>query len=328
MNESEFKQKWDDDKPSYKAWGDYIVDLISSQIKEKGINLDSFLKVPANCRLKNDDILIDKAFYRSGKNYSDPYNEIEDKVGARFVVLLITDIKLICDIIEENNVWTFDPCKHFEEDKDKDPLLFTYQSVHYILRPKVEIEIDGIVVPQSTPCEIQIRTLLQHAHAELTHDAIYKSKTVVKPNVHRTVAKSMALIETTDGFFTDVTKLLNHGPLEEYGVQEQLDALYFSITGFRPCKQKSSIIIWDEFEQFIDEGLYEQIQTLVTDPKYGYLADKIKEQYSSNALYRQSIVLFIYWLLRRKRIRLVNDWPLEAGILELFANDVGVSIII
>jgi ppGpp synthetase/RelA/SpoT-type nucleotidyltranferase len=325
MNESQFNQQWDDDKPSYKAWGNYIVDSITTKIKEKGIDLDSFLKIPAKCRLKNDDKLIDKAFYRAGKNYSDPYTDIEDKVGARFVVLLISDIQLICDIIQENDAWIYDPCKHFEEDKDKDPLLFTYQSVHYILRPKTEINVGGVIIPQSTPCEIQIRTLLQHAHAELTHDAIYKSKTTVKPNVHRTVAKSMALIETTDGFFTDVTRLLNYGPLEEYGVQQQLDALYLTFTGLQSCKQKSSIIIWDEFEKFIDEKLYEQIQTLVLDPEYGYLADKIKEQYSSNVLYRQSIVLFIYWLLKHKRRRLISDWPLDIGILELLANDVGVS---
>ena len=328
MNESQFKQQWDADKPIYKAWGNYIVDSVKKKIEEKGINLDSFLKTPVECRLKNDDILIDKAFYRAGKDYVDPYTEIEDKVGARFVVLLTADIELICDIIKENDAWSFDPCKHFAEDKNKDPLLFTYQSVHYILRPKTEIKIGELVIPQSTPCEIQIRTLLQHAHAELTHDAIYKSKTVVKPEVHRTVAKSMALIETTDDFFTDVTRLLNHGPLEEYGIQQQLDSLYFTITGLQPCKQKSSIIIWDEFEQFIDGDLYEHIQTLVKRPELGYLSDKIKEQYSSHALYRQSIVLFIYWLLKRKRTRLINNWPLELGILELLASDVGVSIAI
>ena len=70
-----------------------------------GKNLDSFLKLPAKHRLKDDKSLIDKAFYRADKQYRDPYREIEDKVGARFVVLLIEDIKDICKILIKKSVF-------------------------------------------------------------------------------------------------------------------------------------------------------------------------------------------------------------------------------
>ena len=255
MNETEFLNKWETEKPIYHAWGKYVVETITQTLAKNGTDLDTFLKVPAKYRLKDNKSLVDKAFYRPDKNYTDPYNQIEDKVGARFIVLLISDIKEIYRIIESNDDWVFNTCKHFEEDREKDPLLFTYQSVHCILRPKKEIVIDKIHIPITTPCEVQIRTLLQHAHAELTHDAIYKSNRTVQPKVHRTVAKSMALIETTDDFFLEATKLLNYGPLEEHNVLERLDGIYFSTTGIKSHNQKSSIVIWDEFEQFIDENL-------------------------------------------------------------------------
>ncbi|TOO37902.1 (p)ppGpp synthetase, partial [Vibrio parahaemolyticus] len=76
--------------------------------------------------------------------------------------------------------------------------------MHYVVRARVDLQVKGLMIKAGTPCEIQVRTLLQHAYAELTHDAVYKAKTVVEPEVHRTVAKSMALIETTDDFFSDV----------------------------------------------------------------------------------------------------------------------------
>ncbi len=325
MNEDEFKKKWETDKPIYRAWGEYVVKSISQELENKGKNLDAFLKTPAKYRLKEENSLIDKAFYRPGKNYSDPYNQIEDKVGVRFIVLLLSDIKEICDVIQESDNWSFDACKHFDEDKEKDPLLFTYQSVHYILRPKEEIDLNGVKVPKSTTCEFQIRTLLQHAHAELTHDAIYKAKRTVQPIVHRTVAKSMALIETTDDFFTSVTKQLNYGALEKYGIVERLDGLYLTLTGIKPYSQKSSIVIWDVFEKFIDENLIDNIQKLINDPKYNVLPDIIKSRYPKNSFYQQGVILFIYWMLIAKKRRLLKDWPFQRELLEPFAVDLGVS---
>jgi len=263
MNELEFKKLWDSEKPFHSAWGKYIVDSIVEELSNKNIDANSFMKIPAKFRLKDDSSLIDKAFYRSGKNYSDPYIQIEDKVGVRFVVLLLEDIRTLCSIVESSDIWSFDACKHFDEDKERAPLLFTYQSVHYILRPKQDLEVDGISIPKSTSCELQIRTLLQHAHAELTHDAVYKAKRAIQPNVHRTVAKSMALIETTDEFFSEVTQELNRGPLDEHSILNRLDGLYYSITGIKSHNQKSTLSIWDEFESFVDDSLIDSIQNLI-----------------------------------------------------------------
>lgn len=324
MNITEFKQHWDAEKPIYEAWGSYVVENIKNELTSQGENIDVFLKIPAKFRLKDDASLLDKAFYRPSKSYSDPYNQIEDKVGARFVVLLLDHITKICNIIESNSNWTFDACKHFDEDKEKEPLLFSYQSVHYILRPKKNIDVDGVSIPVTTPCEVQIRTLLQHAHAELTHDAIYKAKRTIKPKVHRTVAKSMALIETTDDFFSEVTQELNTGPLEEFQIIEQLDSIYFSLTGLKPINQKSTIAIWDAFEQFIDENLIENIRSTLS--QYEMLSNIVLNRISNDSFYQQSIILFIYWLLKRKKNRLLSDWPLPKDVLEPLAVDLGISI--
>ncbi|WP_426709518.1 hypothetical protein [Enterobacter cloacae complex sp. 284J4] len=79
--------------------------------------------------------------------------------------------------------------------------------------------------------------LLQHAYAELTHDAIYKAKTIVEPDIHTTVAKSMALIETTDDFFCSVSKAINAASDGYAGIQRALDNLYMALTKNRPNNQ-------------------------------------------------------------------------------------------
>jgi ppGpp synthetase/RelA/SpoT-type nucleotidyltranferase len=323
MTELEFQDIWESEKHKYAAWGQFVVSEIQNEIFKKGKDIDVFLKVPAKSRVKDNDSLLNKAFFRIGKNYSDPYNEIEDKVGVRFVVLLIEDIELISSIITESSHWSFDACKHFNEDKEREPLLFAYQSVHFTLKSNQPVLYNHIDIPANIPCEVQIRTILQHAHAELTHDAIYKSKRVVKPKVHRTVAKSMALIETTDDFFTLVTKQLK-GPVEDLGIISCLDALYYSYTDIKSSSDKLLIVILDEFEELVDENLISSIEKYINANKV--IAEIIKAKYTEGNIYKQSTVLLLYWMLKRRRQKLLDRWPFDRNILVPFANDIGIAL--
>ncbi len=325
MNESELRSKWTSEKLIYERWGQFIISKLSEELERCVDNLDQFLKIPPRVRVKTDASLVDKAFYRK-KNYEDPYNDIEDKVGIRFVVLLIEDIEIIRNIVVNADVWEYDECRNFEAERRKDPLLFTYQSVHFVLRPKTPLTLDGHTILSQTACELQIRTLLQHAHAELTHDSIYKSERTVKPNVHRTVAKSMALIETTDEFFSSVTRELNYGPLQEYRIVELLDSTFMTYTGLTPNLQKSSIVIWDAYEDLIDEKLIENIhKDLINNNEYKFLSSTLKERYTENTFYQQSIIIFLYWMLLTNKSRLYRYWPLDGRVLDPLANDVGIS---
>nr|WP_249804714.1 MULTISPECIES: hypothetical protein [unclassified Bradyrhizobium] len=67
----------------------------------------------------------------------------------------------------------------------KTPYEFRYQSVHYIVRSRGDQKLDGQNITAGTPCEVQIRTLLQHAHSELTHDTIYKPSVKGTPAIAR-----------------------------------------------------------------------------------------------------------------------------------------------
>lgn len=326
MTEDELKERWSMEGPVYESWGEVILNEVTGKIVDAEKDPDVFFKVPPKVRLKTEVSLVDKAFYRN-KNYDDPYEKIEDKVGVRFVVLLLDDIQLITNIIEGSETWNFDACKHFDDDKLKQPLLFTYQSVHYILRPKKVIVNKCLQIPQNTTCEVQIRTLLQHAHAELTHDSIYKAQKEVKPSVHRTVAKSMALIETTDEFFSAATKQLNDGPIQEHQIVDRLNGTYQSATKIVPHVQKSTLIILSEFEDLISEETIVEIQNLLADSSnYAILAQVIQDRYLEHAIYQQSVVLFVYWMLLSRKRQLLANWPLARGALELLASDAGVSL--
>lgn len=323
MNDAEIIKKWNTEKPVYEAWGRFIIDQVFCALSDQGFNIDHMIKIPVEPRLKADRQLIDKAFYRN-KDYENPYDDIEDKVGIRFVVLLVREIAIIKKIVEDCDHWIISHDRDFEQERLDEPFLFTYQSEHYVLRPKAEIQYEGKVISERVACEVQIRTLLQHAYAELTHDNIYKAKKDVHPIIHRTTAKSMALIETTDGFFEDVYNELQSGPLKDYSIIPRLDAIYKNITGCQSHTQKSALVVWDAFEDLIDDKLIENISRTVS--VISGVAETINQRYAQHGFYQQSTVLFVYWLLRRRRSNLKDNWPLSWELLELIATDVGVSL--
>src|SRR5471030_387867 len=325
MNENEFLQRWHSEQAMYKAWGKYIIDFISSALVDcRQKDLNKFLKIPASSRVKEDDSLIDKAFYRD-KNYDDPYEDIEDKVGARFVVMLVSEVDDICEIVEEackNKIWNAVKCRDFNEERKNSPMLFTYQSHHFIIRSNSDFIYKDINIKNGTSCEVQIRSLLQHAYAELTHEVTYKKKTVIDPDIARTIAKTMAFIETADDFFIDVTAKTANVPLEN--LEKELDIMFKKFTGVNPVKLKSSLYIYDEFSQLIDESIIDKINIFISGNQD--IDSFINEGRKRHAFYNQSVIIFVYWLVRYRRATVERDWPLEWQLVSDIALDLNVAL--
>lgn len=324
MNENNFLDQWEEEKPMYKAWGDFILSEISNKLEETNIFVDSFFKNTPQVRLKDNKSIIDKAFYRD-KQYASPYVEIEDKVGLRFVVLLLEEIETVTQIIESSDKWACEKSRHFEIEREESPLLFTYQSVHYIVKSKIDINYPnlGLLIKAETPCEIQIRTLLQHAYAELTHNSVYKRKTRVEPQIQRTIAKSMALIETTDDFFSDVSIKLNSNIYDTLDFQGQLDELYIKYvdSNYSNKPQKLATVILDEFQELISSDTIQKIEILLQEID---ISAVIKDK--QELIYRQSIVIFVFYLIKRRTRQAFNNWPLDRKIIEKLATNIGVSL--
>ncbi|ELI8221658.1 (p)ppGpp synthetase, partial [Yersinia enterocolitica] len=200
MNEiDEFIATFEREKDIYSSWGKLVLQNIQNKLKEN--EMESILKIEPSYRMKDISSLIEKAFYRS-KNYKNPYEDITDKVGVRFVVLLTDDIPIIKKIIEDCSQWEYSDDRDFIKEKEDKPYLFDYQSVHYVVKNLEPISIgEKILIPTGTPCEIQVRTLLQHAYAEVSHDSVYKCKAKPSSDIKRRMARTIALMESTDELF-------------------------------------------------------------------------------------------------------------------------------
>lgn len=325
MNEQQILERWEADKPFYKAWAKFIGQEIERRLLPAiaPTPLDYFLKVPMVPRLKGASSLIDKALYRS-KPYKNPYEDITDKVGIRYVVLLTTHINTFCSIIESaecESFWSQTKDKDYEEERLAKPLEFSYQSVHYVLRSKPGLSIDGLTIPEGLACEVQIRTLLQHAHSELTHDTLYKPKTTAKPSVKRTVAKSMALIEATDEFFEQAMRDLTEVSEPQHRFLEYLSRTYEKGTGIKPSQERSNQLVIDAFMEFLPEDVQARIDEFLAAK--GYVFDKIKEQKGLRHFFNQPVVLLAYFLADKMPAQTRETWPIDSNDLAKVFSDLG-----
>ena len=325
MNETEFLTRWEQEAPLHEAWGRLILETVQDELSRQlaATGKPDILKIPSAPRLKEKRSLLDKAFCR-GKKYDDPYLEIEDKVGLRFVVLLTDEIDVISSIIREIPLWSVDCPRDYKTDQEKAPKVFDYQSVHYILRPAQDIEIGEYRLTRDIACEVQVRTLLQHAHSELTHDTTYKPKTAASPMVARYCARSIALIECVDDLFLQVAMEIRKAgePVEK--AMAILDKIYRDRVTLEPSIGAVNSLIVDAFKDMLPENLEDELRAFLD--RTPYLGERIQGHAKTRHLFRQPAALLVYYLATVKSQQTQENWPLTPEELQPFYSDLGISM--
>ena len=148
-----------------------------------------------------------------GLKTDNPVTEFTDLCGARVIALTKSHSDAICDFIEENFDIDWPNCVNAIERLR--PTEFGYLSRHYIisLRPGVfSTTKKGTKIPKTLyptkgcpmKAEVQVRTILEHAFADVTHDLCYKSSFQVPDKWLRQVAGVAAALETTSNEMEDI----------------------------------------------------------------------------------------------------------------------------
>ena len=142
----------------------YIADLLKDaeridRIVARAKTVDSFLKKSAK-RNETGEI-----------KYQDPFNEIQDQLGARIVVFFKSDVEPTATLMEK--YFGAIECIRKEPERDEE---FGYFGQHYIFLVPDQVVMDGEAADDAPDFfELQIKTLFQHAWSEASHDLIYKS---------------------------------------------------------------------------------------------------------------------------------------------------------
>ncbi|MGY4505469.1 putative GTP pyrophosphokinase [Bradyrhizobium sp. GM24.11] len=139
------------------------------------------------------------------KKYTQPELELTDLSGIRVITFLETQVKEISNIIRAtfyvDDKHSFDRASILGDDR------MGYRSTHFVctLGPsrKGLLEYEAL---SELKFEIQIRTVLQHAWAELAHDRSFKLGTGLPAKIQRKLNLYSGMLEIVDGAFDEITR--------------------------------------------------------------------------------------------------------------------------
>jgi len=154
-------------------------------------------------RVKSVSSFAEKAWR---KGYTNPICQTTDPVGGRVITETQAQVEDVCEYVKQ--AFLVDTANSVDHRDRLKADQFGYLSVQYVVMPKKEqveeLERRGIVAAGSWPAlkgrraEIQVRTMLQHAHATICHDRVYKSSFTVPETIQRDLARVAALLEQGD----------------------------------------------------------------------------------------------------------------------------------
>ena len=183
--------------PKFESLTESVVLIMSRLLKDANI---PYLAVSGRTKSIKDCLAkVDR------KNYKHPITEMTDISGVRIIVYFDYDIEKISRLIETN----------FNVDKinssNRDDLLSVnevgYRSVHYVCDlGKDRIRLTENRNLEGLKLEFQVRTVLQHAWAELAHDRNYKFTGDLPKHIERKLFLLAALMETADNGFSELSK--------------------------------------------------------------------------------------------------------------------------
>ncbi len=193
LNIEELKKEYEKRKPHFKRLTETLEKAFRQLLSEEGIQ-PQFV----SSRVKSFDSFWNKV---QRKGYTDPFNQTEDFCGLRIVDFLRSDLNRIGSLIARE----FEVHNVQDKEDDLDADRFGYRSHHYIISVKPEWlhspEYRGL---GDLRAEVQLRSILMHAWAELSRKFSYTEKNDV-PEQLRHINELSAMLENIDNQF-DVIK--------------------------------------------------------------------------------------------------------------------------
>lgn len=323
QNEQKVKEDFIALCPELEKWGKHVDTVLCEFLKDAFSSCEHVQMKPSH-RIKTLESYCEKVLIRKPKKH--PLLETTDKVGTRVVLLDTTDVNKVCKFIEQCEDWNvYDHAKSIDQIISEHPEEFAYLSEHYIVKPKqnysAECEIDLLT------CEIQVRTILQHAYAEISHDTMYKKDVSLNSQYKRMLASSMAFLEAADKNFVQIysgmeenndyrIKLQNHLITAYKTVITDYNESTYNVETTLPLAnllEESALI---ELNDNLD-GFMQQNAELVKSAIISYKDDDI--------LFCHPVIVMALYMILNNPNMLIENWPYNFDSLVHVVKGMGVS---
>lgn len=217
----EFEQDYERRRPAYEALLDRMEKLVGSRLEAHGIH------PTIKGRIKSFDSLYKKRirFLRQARLSSKAPLPITDIVGLRVVCPFLGDLGTAERVIQA----AFTVTEVERKGAERSFREFGYESIHILVRPPADFLAEHPDLDIGV-CEIQLRTILQEAWAEVEHELVYKAEfTPFDEPLKRKLAALNANLTLSDIIFQEIRDY-QHRLTEE--LSQRRDDFYSRIEEF------------------------------------------------------------------------------------------------
>ncbi|SKG85812.1 RelA/SpoT domain-containing protein [Mycobacteroides abscessus subsp. bolletii] len=184
---------------TYQDFAKTIRDIIERSLKHDNVMVHSI-----ESRAKEIDSFGKKAASPNPEDpeqpkYSNPLRQITDLAAARVITFFLSSLKQVDRVIKDQ----FDIVERNDRGGEKSgEARLGYQSIHYLVKIKDNrLQLPEYVRFRGLIAELQVRTILQHAWAEIEHEIQYKAVDVLPKEIRRRFLALAGMLEIGDREF-------------------------------------------------------------------------------------------------------------------------------
>ena len=201
LHSQELLQQYRKLLPVYKQMADVIPERLKEFFAEAGI-----IVAAVEHRVKAEDSLAGKLRLK-GSKYKDIF-DITDLVGIRVITFYIDDVDKVASVLER--LFDIDWENSIDKRKAHETDSFGYLSLHYICSiPEKSYSDPEHPELNKIRFEVQMRTVLQHAWANMNHDTGYKSGVEIPKVYLRNLSRLAGMLELCDDEFSRIRRELS-----------------------------------------------------------------------------------------------------------------------
>lgn len=263
MSLQKYENWLDSALPKHRRLTDAVVTIIENLLKANKVD---YLAVTG--RTKNKDSALEKI---RRKGYKDLSVQLTDLSGIRVIVYFETDVTRVSKLI--NLAFCVDKKNSLNQDELLSTNQIGYRSVHYVCDlGETRGTLPEFQEISNLKFEFQVRTVLQHAWAELAHDRNYKFAGKLPREIERELFLYAGMLEIADKGFDTLSRKIDDyvNNLKERSQAGDLGAEIDSISlpqfVYKWCKENKidleELHSTDQYSELINELNAFGVQTL------------------------------------------------------------------
>ncbi|OMQ41040.1 GTP pyrophosphokinase family protein [Pseudomonas putida] len=258
MQGKELRLEFEFVRGTYVSFSEKIKELVEGFLEAECVVVHS---VSSRCKTPGSlEVKAQKKFDK-GSEYAD-LKSVTDLAGVRVITHFASDVDRVAKIIEHE--FEVDYANSIDKRLAQEPDRFGYTSLHYVVALSDDrLNLSEYFKFKGVKVEIQVRSILQHAWAEIEHDIGYKASDEVPNEVKRKFSRLSGLLELADEEFMDIRNKVDiYAESVKNAVGKELETIAIDKTSLDSFAVSNQLVV------ALDQEIADILKTNIVAPNF------------------------------------------------------------